>query len=68
MSKMQPLTKEQLTEQIQKEYYDYLDEIIKATGGDVSVPPVTNLFLFSKLAEIELRLRELEQTATPDRE
>lgn len=54
------MTKEQLTGQIQKEFHSFLDEIMKATGGDAPMQQTTSLFLFSKLAEIELRLRELE--------
>jgi len=53
------MTKEQLTEKIQNDCHKLTDAMIKRSKK-VKVQDATNVFLFHKLAEIELRLRQLE--------
>lgn len=55
------MTKAEIEEQILKECHEYCESILTRASGKVSYQNATNVFLFSKLAEIELRLRKLEE-------
>ena len=59
----------ELVMEIQKECHKLVDdafEYFKKTGKhtDLENQDITNVFLFKKLADIELRLRELERRTT----
>ena len=61
--------RDDLARNIQKECYAFTNEILdqlmqRKDTRDIESQDVTNIFFYQKLAEIELRLRELERRTT----